>query len=387
MLEQNQKGKNYHTCLFTLIPFGIIFTMFFAWQNINCYSPDSYRYIKLADDLPKLYDSVFPFLFPFLLKITNYFLEDYHSTFKLINLFSVIFILAFVKIKNFYWKEIWVLMTFSSLQNIFPRALPENLLFSLLIVFCYVNHEFLNKKLSPKKFVFFATFLLTAMFLLKYNSIFIVFSCFLFAFIIKDKMILTNYFLTSVISAIIFISYLALNFYYTGHFTGIRGTSASFNFSEFVVGSFRNIPLAYDPFAFSLRRIAVAAKIYFGLTYVTIVPYVLSYMLSIFAVIYFAKRKQKVYDTFTFLCIVIAVVFLICSLFVGSLTKIDTLDFRLLLVFYVFVCIGAFHWMRVNFINYDHILLFIGIASIVVFCFSLSIQKTLASESNYQLLY
>lgn len=112
--------------LFFLIPIFLLVNLFVRWNVTRTLSPDSYSYFQIADSLPYIInESIFPVFYPILLKLLNYFVDDYLITYKLISLFSLLFSLSFVFIKDFYWKEIWVMLTFHSFLRLTPWALSE----------------------------------------------------------------------------------------------------------------------------------------------------------------------------------------------------------------------------------------------------------------------
>ncbi|WDT68129.1 hypothetical protein [Cloacibacterium sp. TD35] len=361
--------------IFNIIPLGIITNMFLSWKYLNYYTPDSYNYIRLSKDLPNIKDSVFPLFLPIILWFVEFFTKNYDLTFKIINLFSVIFILSFVRIKNFFWKEVWVMMTFSALQNIYPMAWSENILLVFIILYCYYNYNFLKGRINENKFLFYNTLLLLAMLFIKYNSVFILFSCFLFALLIRKRNIIfsKNYLLSAIISLSIFLGYLMFNFYHTGNLTGVRGGGINFNYLSFLFHSLVNVPLVIDPLSFSLHRIAVKIKLEYEIFYITLVPYVLSYLLNLLFIYFYFKQKNKNFDVFTFFCLLSSLIFIVCNFIAAFTTKIDVLDFRLLMFYYIFLLIGVVNSLKINLkiSNYDHKLLIIGIFSIVSFCFSL----------------
>lgn len=354
---------------FIIIPIGIIINMFLSWKEIIYYTPDSYSYIGLSKSLPDIKYSLFPLLLPVLLRVFSLFTNDYDIAFKVINLLSVIFIISFVRVKKFYWKEIWVIMTFSSFQNIFPMAWTENLFFSFLIVYCYYNFKFLNREINKNQFLFYNSFLLIIMCLLKYNAMFIIIGSVISGFLIRKK----NYFFSTIISGTLFSVYLVFNFFQTGSITGNRDLPNNFGYINYFINSVRNVPLTYDPIAFSLQRIAVKIKLEYGFKYITILPYITSYLISFFSIRYLIKLKNIKIDTFSFFCIISSITFLVFTFIAGFNTKIDVLDFRLLLSFYVFLLMGIINTLKKNIkVKYfDKKLFLLGIVNLIIFSISL----------------
>lgn len=367
------KNKNIRSLLFYIIPLGIIINMLLSWKYAVCYTPDSYKYIEISKDLPRFTDSIFPLFYPVLIRFGEFLTGNYDMTIKLINLFAVIFILFFVRLKKFYWKEIWIMMTFSSFQHIFPMAWTESTLLVFLIVYSYYNYKFLKNEITAPRFFTYHTLLLVAMLLIKYSSIFILLSCLIFALFLmkRSKNFSKYYFISSLITLLFFILYLFFNFYLTGKFTGVRGIPSHFNYLEFMVNSIKRIPLTYDPLGFSLHRMSMTMKNESGISYINKFPYLLSYLFSFFCLYFFVSLKDKRKDFFTLFCVITSFTFLICTFIVGGITKIDVLDYRLLLCFYVFLLIGVIHCIRLNTSNYHLKLIFIGVFSLLVFTFSI----------------
>lgn len=371
------KNQNIVSSLFFIIPIGIIINMFLSWKEIIYYTPDSYSYIGLSKSLPDIKYSLFPIFLPVLLRIFSFFTKDYDIAFKVINLLSVIFIILFVRVKNFYWKEIWVIMTFSSFQNIFPMAWTENLFFSFLIAYCYYNFKFLNREINKNQFLFYNSFLLIIMCLLKYNAMFIIIGSIISGFLIRKKdYFFSKYcFFSTIISGTLFSVYLVFNFFQTGSITGNRDLPNNFGYINYFINSVRNVPLTYDPVAFSLQRIAVKIKLEYGFKYITILPYITSYLISFFSIRYLIKLKNIKIDAFSFFCIISSINFLVFTFITGFNTKIDVLDFRLLLSFYVFLLIGIINTLKNNIkVKYfDNKLFLLGIVSLIIFTISLVI--------------
>lgn len=364
------KKRNLNTIFFYLIPLGVILNMFLSWKYINCYSTDSFTYIRLANALPRIEDSIFPFLYPAMMKGITFFYKDYDFAFKVMNIFSVIFIFSFVRAKEFYWREIWILLTFSCFQNIYPLALSESLFFPLLIMFCYYNYKFLNKEIAGKKFVITCVLLLCFMFLVKYNTLFIIISTLLFALLLikKNNFFARFYLLVGAISLILYFLFVLFNFFETGYFTGRRGLPEDFKYLYYVINSVKNIPLSFDPFAYSLQRIAVKVKIYYGFYYVTVIPYFTSYLVVIYLAFNLYRLKVKE-NLFVLFCAISSITFLFFSFVSAYKTQIDVLNFRLLLAFNVFTLVGIINLIEVK-LN-DVTLLSLGVLCILIFQISL----------------
>ena len=231
---------------FYLIPVLLFCNLFLRWEFTRSVSPDTYDYIDLAENLPMIQDSLFPIFYPICLKIINFITHDYLIAYKVVCGISLLFSLSFVRIKNFYWREIWVVSTFLSFLRIAPWGWSEIVMIPLLLLIFYYNYQFLMDKITSKKFVIFNSLLLIISVLTKYSSLFFVgafigFSAILF--LIKDKKA-KPYIMSSFVSLLGGILYLFVNYSLTGYAMGKRIPPD---------GEFYNVRLSFSQMLFNLN--------------------------------------------------------------------------------------------------------------------------------------
>lgn len=355
--------------------------MILGWEYITYYTPDSHIYIAIAKELPSLKTTIFPLFYPLLLKSAYLIFHDYDVGAKFLNISLIIFILTFVKHKGFYWKEIWMLFTFSSLQSIYTMIWSENVILVLIILYSYYNYKFLKNEINPNLFLNVSCLLLLFMFATKYTSVFFLVANFIFAMYLvfkrkNDKA--TSYFLSTVISLILFSLYLVFNYILGGSFAGRRGIPTSFNYTEYFFSSLKNIPLSYDPFAIAIQKISIKIKLLYDLPYITIVPYFISYLVTAIVIMKFRKLRNKKIDSITIFYIITSLVFLLFTFISSYFTKIDIIDSRLLINFYLFLIVSVIYFMNENkiFIK-DKYFLYGGVLSLIIYLVNLLIVKFL----------
>lgn len=337
--------------LFYIIPIFLIINLFIKWEFTRTISPDSEGYMDLARHFPYITEmetynnhvimrveqtTLFPLGYPIFLKIINSIFDDYLISYKVGAFLCVVFSLVFVKIKDFYWREIWVLFTFYPLLKLTPWAWAETLLVPVLIMIFYYNHCFLNDKISSKKFVLFYPVLLFLCVFIKYSSLFFIIAHFLFAMylrFIKDEKSIT-YFKVPALSLGVFILYLINNYYLTGFMTGLRASELKYilkilySFSQvlFCINPFINIGTNYRDFTLELYLLVAICT-----------------LSSLFILYFFVKNiinflQSKSNDKrLLILMLLHSGLFLMGTIYSYFTTKIDALDYRLLLGYYLFL--------------------------------------------------
>lgn len=277
--------KNYTENLFYFIPLTVILTMFLSWETSIYYSPDSYLYIKMAESFPKIETSIFPFFYPFTLKVVNYLINNFDITAKLLNILSVTFVFVFVKRKNFFWKEIWTMMTFSSFLNIFPFVWSEVFLLPFLVVYAHINFLVINNR-NDKCVILQNGIIMAVLCMIKYNSLFLVIGTAVFAILLKKKKrIFLVYLQSLVITGFIITLYLVFNYYQFGTATGKRHELQSMNYGQFLYFSIINILPSLDPFFNSLYAILKKLRTITNVRSLTFLPYIISYLIIFMFVI------------------------------------------------------------------------------------------------------
>ena len=323
--------------IFLLIPFAIFVSLLFSWNLQNYITPDSLIYFSIAEDFPKINNSIFPILYPFLLRIFNILFNDYMISYKIINIFCIIFSFYFTLTRNFFWKQIWFILAFASFLQIFLYAWSENLIIPILIVFFYINYLYLNNlTIKANKYVFLNSICLILLFLTKYNSIFFLIPQ---AFMILYYIKLSNKKYKPILLSLIIVTftfglYLFLNLELTQSFTGKRGMLNEMSYIRYLKLSLFNLPTTVDPISLSLIKILYLKPH----TFFWKIPYLFSFIFLSY-LLYLNVKNGKC-TPFTILCFSSSMVFLIGSLISAYFTRIDVLGARLALGFYLPLFIG-----------------------------------------------
>lgn len=362
--------------LFIILPIGILVNLYLGWNLREFITPDSKSYIEIAKNLPKINNSLFPILYPIVLSFLNFFTNDYLIAYKFLNIFVILFIIVFVKMKNFYWKEIWTLLTFASFQTIFCYAWSENIILLLILALCYINKSLLFSNQNNKFFIIQSVFILTLMFLTKYSSIFFAFSYLgfsIYLFLIKDKIKSLLYFKTFLLVSLLFTVYLFINKYNTGMFTGPRGNVFyEMSFLRYILLSTINIPISLAPAALSFIKILYQPNFLYSYSFLWKIPAIISSIIIIYLLYKSFKLKLIINSKYLIFLLFSSFSFLIFSFISAYYTKIDVLSARLLLGFYSFFLIGIIHFLKINKIKLsDTLLLGIGTYSIIAYGFSI----------------
>lgn len=286
-------------------------------------TPDSMDYIRIAKDLPNIKNSLFPIFYPTVIKFFNLFIHDFFFTTKLISLLSLYFSLAITYYKNFFWKQTWILLCFPYFLDIYHYSWSETILISLLVMFVYVSHNYLEKNMPTKKYIFSNTLLMTSMLFCKYSTSgiiigFGVYSCFLF---LKKRKLSIPMLFSFGITSFIFLLYLSINKYYTGEFTGIRIPA---------VKSYNALKLSIFNIIYNLNPL-INKRFFlnFNINYITLaVVTILIYLPILY--ISLKKIKNNLSAQLTLVC---SFSFLLLTLYSFITVKIDLLDARLLMPF------------------------------------------------------
>lgn len=331
--------------LFYLIPVFLVANLFVRWKLTNTITTDTKTYMDLANNFPYImeakYPSVFPLGYPIFLKTINLFFNDYMISYKVGAFLSLMFSLVFVRVKNFYWREIWVLFTFWSFLRIMPMGWSETLLIPLLIMVFYYNHQFINDKMPSKVFLWLYPLLLFSCILVKYSALFFIIAHFLFSLflkIIKDRKA-WDYFKVAGISSILSALYLLNNYWITGFAMGRRAVPSEEDL---------NIRLSFSQILFNLNPFFHSRGEYLGISFGWGVSYFFGVLFTLFfsgiILRYFWGNFLKIRTLanvvgggkMLIFNILNSMIFLMGTIYSYFNTKIDHLNHRLLLGYYIF---------------------------------------------------
>lgn len=310
---------------------------------------DSLSYFEIAKKLPSIQNSLFPIGYPSLLKIIAFITNDYILSYKILNiiLISLSFYIPFYY--NFYWKQIWCILTFTPFLEIYLHAWSEVVLIPLILLFTILNYKFIKEEISPIRFIIITSVILFGMLIIKYNSIFFLLSTIIFSIINKKNR--KSYFTLCIISLFLFCVYLFFNYSLTGHAMGAR-LDPNYSADLFLKKSLTNAFLTLNPLKSFITK-NITTEIYTSL---------LQIISFIFLVFIFIKSLKTKFSLFLILQTIIFVFLTITS---GLNTRIDFLDSRLLLGFYLFFYLSFVSIFNNN-KKISNILYFFSIASLLL---------------------
>lgn len=315
------------------IPFLVFanFILFLEISEENILKADPYNYLRLAEEFPYIWDTTFPVFYPIVIKIVHFFGGDYFFSSKVVAVLSIAFVFIYSYWKDFYWREIWVIIsTVSFLKtNFWTRS--ETLLIPLLVIFSYLSYQYLNKKVKNKR-MWLGQFsmILILMCATKYSSIFFVAAIYFYVFMyfLFKRKILYPLLIASIICTVFVAAYLFYNHYLTGYYTGPR--SSTWNNTQAL-----NIQSSLFHTFYNMNPV-INSRIVFGFK----INYFLLFFISIFLyipLIINVLRGKLILKSFHLYFLSMSVIFLIFTLLSYFITKIDDLNARLVLPFIFFL--------------------------------------------------
>lgn len=348
---------------FYIIPIFLIINLFVRWEITNTITNDTLNYIQLAKVLSNSdnthFFSLFPIGYPILLAIIDFFIDNYIISYKVGAFLCLSFSLTFVKINDFYWREIWTLLSFHTFLSLTPMAWSETLMIPLLIIIFYYNYHFINDNISSKKILLFYPILLSSCVLVKYSSLFYIIAHFAFTLFLKfiQNEKYKTYLKITIISSILSIVYLIINYILTGFFTGKRLPANE----EQIANTFRFFQIIYNlnPFIGLSSNLGNITNIIFS------TPFFIFFLGIILKYIKISKIKSNNNSLFIF-NLLNSLFFLLGTLYSYFNTRIDPLDYRLLLGYYIFfffsiICaLSQFQYKNI-------VLLFLGLSTSISF--------------------
>ena len=285
-------------------------------------TPDSIRYMRFADALPTIDNTITPLGYPLSIRFFTYFAFDEFWSSKFVGIISFLLIVIFAWKKDFYLKESIVVCSFLSFVSLFAATLSEALMLSFIFILMYVSDCIIQKKWTKTKSILYLTLSLILIFNIRYSALFMIGSVGLFGLLSFRK----NYALIFITSACLAAVYIALyKFLFIDQFNqnyvnqvleiGLKPTS------QLLTELFRGLATSFNPFIHIPNP--NGGIINYGIYGIGI--------LNIFSIV-FLFLKNKLTETEKFI-ILLGVSGIICSYFVQYFYGIDALDYRLLAPF------------------------------------------------------
>lgn len=316
---------------------AIIICIFFSYnQGVT---PDTGNYFKMAENFPKLIENIFPLFYPINLSLFSLIGVNILVASKILAIFCFLVILLLSILKKFYTKEI-ILVLGLKISSIFYFSWSEPLFLMLFIIYLYVFYLYANKKITHNKFLIYSSLLLFLLFSTRYSGLFILASLIVYQLwnYYKTKKIDFILLKSTFISSLLVLLYLVFNFFNFNNLLGDRKKfelhSTESKFSQ-IKSNIITLSHAVNPIYTELdySENIIRFSIIISLLFLTLIFYKL------------VKIKtwifKNIFFTFLFINAIVYFIFITISNF---LTKIDGLNFRLLLpsifIFYFLIIVN-----------------------------------------------
>lgn len=285
-------------------------------------TPDSIRYMRFADVLPTIDNTITPLGYPASIKFFTFFGTDEFWSSKLVGILSFLLIIFFARKKDFYLRESIVICSLLSFVSIFSATLSEALMLPFIFLMMYVADAVIQQKWSRSKSIVYLTFSLILLFNIRYSALFIIGGTGLFGLLSFRK----NYAVSFVVSAflaglfIVLYKFLFIDYFNENYVTqflemGLKPTSQLLQ--EFLTG----VIVSFNPFIHMPDP--NGGIINYGIYGIGILNMILLVFLFV---------KNKLTETEQFM-VLIGVSGILCSYFIQYFYGIDALDYRLLAPF------------------------------------------------------
>ncbi len=285
-------------------------------------TPDSIRYMRFAETLPEIDNTITPLGYPVSIKFFTCFALDEFWSSKLVGLLSFLFIIFFAWKKDFYLKESIVACSLLSFVSIFSATLSEALMLPFIFVMMYVAHCIIQQRWTQSKSILYLTLALILLFNIRYSALFIIGGTGLFGLLcIRKKYavpFITSAFLAVVFIVLykfIFIDYFNENYVHQFLEIGLKPTSQLLQ--EFFTG----LIISFNPFIHMPNP--NGGLINYGI-------YGIGILNLIFILFLFVKTKLSESEKYL---IIVGISGILCSYFIQYFYGIDALDYRLLAPF------------------------------------------------------
>lgn len=170
-------------------------------------SPDSIRYMKFANVLPEIDNTITPLGYPLSIKIFTFLGTDEFWASKIVGILAMLFIVFFSFKKNFYSRESTILVALFSFVSIFAATLSEALILPFVLVFFFVADTIIKENLKGWKAVFNLSLSLILLYNIRYSALFIMGAVGLYGLFFIKRSYGRLFLFSGIISAIYIILY------------------------------------------------------------------------------------------------------------------------------------------------------------------------------------
>ena len=334
----------------------IVICIFYSYNN--GLTGDTGDYFQMAENLPKLTNNIFPLFYSITIYIVKLIGISTFTASKIIGLvcFSVIFFISYKN--NFFEKEITFVLGFK-IFSIFYFSWSEPLFITLFLIYIYLYHQYEEKKISNIKFILSASTILFLLFITRYSGLFILISFIVYQLwnYLKNREINYTFLKTTLTSACLLILYLIFNYINFGNFFGDRKRFEIKN-TESVFSQVKNSLITFshaiNPIYTEIDYSIIAIRI----------SIIVSFLFLIIFLFQLLKIKNWILNnSFYRFLITNAIVYFFFILITSLNTKIDGLNFRLLLpsIFILYFLIITNYIESKRNINFIYIIIFLSI--------------------------
>lgn len=365
---KNTELKHY-LVLPVLVLFNFVLQLYVAenYENIGpATTPDSLHYLTLAKEFPIVNDTTFPTLYPLFIKLINLFVNNYLISSKVFGILAIIFAYCFTIYKDFFWKQIWVVLsTVSFIESNF-YTWSETLFVPLLIILAYFSFQYLRTNEKDKNYIWKFSIILILLFSTKYSALFLIIAIYFFVIMVyfNTKTKLGSLLIANVITSIFILLNLVENYHLSGYYTGPRVNTAE-------VMDTLNIKLSLYSIIYNLNPI-INSRLIYGYKINYLILFFGTIALYIPILIRLKRLKQiKIFSCFLLIC---GLFFLLLTLLSYFITKIDDLNARLLLpfIFFIFLFLLTLEefksYKKIYLISYASLIVCISDKIFILYC-------------------
>lgn len=291
----------------------------FLLNEIGRVSPDSIRFMRFANGLPTVDNTITPLGYPVSIFFFTLFGFDEFWSSKIVGITSYAFIIFFAWKNNFYLKESIILCALLSFVSIFSATLSEALILPFVFLLLYISHLIISEKIFKWKAFFYLTGILILLYNIRYSSMFLIGGTGLFGLLFFKKKYAATFMSSAaaaclyiVLYKFLFIDYFNENYLQQSLEIGQKSTSL------LLTELFHGLAVSFNPFVHMANP--GGGLINYGIYGIGI----LNILLMVFL---FVKNKLSESEKFM---LIIGVSGITCTFFVQYFYWIDPLDYRLL---------------------------------------------------------
>ncbi len=317
-----KKNKEKIILILLVIATFVMTILRFLWNEKGRVNPDSLRFMRTSKVLPEIDNTTTPLGYPLSLKFFTLFGLDEFWASKLIGLGAYLFLVFFAWKKNFYLKEIILIGGLFSFVSIFSYTMSETLILPFVFIFLYLAHQIITEKLKGLKAILYLSFILIALYNIRYPALFIMFATGVFGVSNYKKSYGKTFIYSGVIGLVFVILY---KFLFIDYFNekdvesfleiGLHPTS------KLLTELFEGLTTVFNPFIHILNP--AGGIVNFGIIGIGLLNILL--MLFLFT-------KNKLTETEKFF-LTVGGIGITCSFFIQYFYSVNPLDYRLLAPF------------------------------------------------------